>query len=500
MTSLENKKGSLELSLKTKQCSYCSKDIGAQGHHHHEKFCRKRNNRLSLQMKIVKIIGPKCKFCFCHFNEKNLKNHESKCRAYEKFISPDLSCKFCSGKSPNIKQLKRHIERKHFAEFKAEKNMLEMKISGKAGTRGNKEMIPESSMPETDDKIPEVKKDAKSNDRSTDFLSNDLCLICDQRFTTSQEALDHIKSIHREILPNTNKGSENLNKCDQCGERFKLVIGLKKHKLKCAMNEEPFLKKCGICKDWIENQSFEKHYLSCTNTNFSKVDPTNENEHMKDSYELNETRVLEKLENPARSEEKLDSTKNESNQIKTIQSKSDENDEIFELCLMKKCFYCGEMVSEQCLNSHITSCINVRKIECHICHEIFQTKQNLDLHIQQRHDNVIITNDIENHIPLFNNSYPFNTVPSHSRLMGDRVNKEINPNPVTSILGNKDVASCALITAEVDPKLVTKLYECPICLGKLAFLADAQYHVAKFHRINEENQKRMGMEIKEYFV
>ena len=50
---------------------------------------------------------------------------------------------------------------------------------------------------------------------------------------------------------------------------------------------------------------------------------------------------------------------------------------------------------------------------------------------------------------------------------------------------------------EVDPRIVTTLFECPICFVKLLFLAHAQDHIARFHRISIQHQKRMNLEIEE---
>ena len=51
-----------------------------------------------------------------------------------------------------------------------------------------------------------------------------------------------------------------------------------------------------------------------------------------------------------------------------------------------------------------------------------------------------------------------------------------------------------------DSRIVTKLYECPLCLKKLVNLLDTKDHIEEFHGIDKENQSRlanMGLKIKE---
>ena len=52
-------------------------------------------------------------------------------------------------------------------------------------------------------------------------------------------------------------------------------------------------------------------------------------------------------------------------------------------------------------------------------------------------------------------------------------------------------------TKEVDPKAITKLYMCPICLGKLVDPMDGGDHITRFHRIKYVHQIRLGLKLTE---
>ena len=43
-----------------------------------------------------------------------------------------------------------------------------------------------------------------------------------------------------------------------------------------------------------------------------------------------------------------------------------------------------------------------------------------------------------------------------------------------------------------DPRMLTKIFECPLCLAKFGFLKDIQNHIEEFHGLNAENQSRLG--------
>ena len=44
----------------------------------------------------------------------------------------------------------------------------------------------------------------------------------------------------------------------------------------------------------------------------------------------------------------------------------------------------------------------------------------------------------------------------------------------------------------IDPNILTKLFECPLCLAKLGSFQKAHKHLEQFHRLDTENQTRIG--------
>ena len=83
---------------------------------------------------------------------------------------------------------------------------------------------------------------------------------------------------------------------------------------------------------------------------------------------------------------------------------------------------------------------------------------------------------------------------------------EVESNARKSIEGN--IPGSIGVTPEakrrkLDSKIVTKLFECPICLKKLMNLPDAQEHVEELHFVDKANQERLaklGVKIKEIVI
>ena len=50
---------------------------------------------------------------------------------------------------------------------------------------------------------------------------------------------------------------------------------------------------------------------------------------------------------------------------------------------------------------------------------------------------------------------------------------------------------------EVDSREITKLYMCPICLGKLVNPMDGRDHITRFHRIKYVDQIRLRLKLTE---
>ena len=52
-------------------------------------------------------------------------------------------------------------------------------------------------------------------------------------------------------------------------------------------------------------------------------------------------------------------------------------------------------------------------------------------------------------------------------------------------------------TEEIDSRIITRVYMCPICLGKLADPRDGGDHITRFHRIKYVDQMRLGLKLTE---
>ena len=52
-------------------------------------------------------------------------------------------------------------------------------------------------------------------------------------------------------------------------------------------------------------------------------------------------------------------------------------------------------------------------------------------------------------------------------------------------------------TEEIDSRIITKVYMCPICLGKLVDPMHGGDHITRFHRIRYVDQMRLGLKLTE---
>ena len=73
------------------------------------------------------------------------------------------------------------------------------------------------------------------------------------------------------------------------------------------------------------------------------------------------------------------------------------------------------------------------------------------------------------------------------------IRNEVNQNVIPMIKYHRGNNS----SVDKGPELITKVYKCPICLGKLLKVRQVLDHLALFHRISYENQKRMKLKIRE---
>merc|ERR1712062_73079 len=73
------------------------------------------------------------------------------------------------------------------------------------------------------------------------------------------------------------------------------------------------------------------------------------------------------------------------------------------------------------------------------------------------------------------------------------IRNEVNQNVIPMIKYHRGNNS----SVGKGPELITKVYKCPICLGKLLKVRQVLDHLALFHRISYENQKRMKLKIRE---
>ena len=164
----------------------------------------------------------------------------------------------------------------------------------------------------------------------------------------------------------------------------------------------------------------------------------------------------------------------------------------YELAMHKKnclkvCKHCQVKVRPSELDDHQAKCYDAKKyisdLSCTICDLRFQAKPQVFHHVLSQHLVQEATEDAEVPDIQIKSSFVVSKF--------ERLSNHFDLEPAT-------FQTFAL--EEVDPRIVTKLYKCPICFAKLIALPHAEDHIAKFHRIPHQHFMRMGLEIEEIIV
>ena len=232
-----------------------------------------------------------------------------------------------------------------------------------------------------------------------------------------------------------------------------------------------------------EDSDQEENKKNDSNPSELKIQCTNPDDHRMDSDNEN-TDQEENKENDTIPDNHL-----ESGSIKT-DSKSyicNECDKVFDLefelamhqkhC-KKTCGFCTDKIHPLELQDHEAKCAKIKDyvhdLGCILCDKKFVKTLPVFKHIRNEHLNVIEDSRTKDKVE-------------------DSIDFEITEFPLVKV----EKVNNPAVQDEVDPRIVTTLFKCPICFAKLLFLPHAQDHIARFHRISIQNQKRMNLEIEE---
>ena len=161
-------------------------------------------------------------------------------------------------------------------------------------------------------------------------------------------------------------------------------------------------------------------------------------------------------------------------------------------CNMKSCKYCKSGVIQDEHLGHEDKCAEASKYigqdSCIICDLQFSNLSTVFKHVLEEHLNndssrtsSSSASDIQ--ITKVESNYP---VAKREEFM-----LEQSSAPMFMSFGGTGQAE------QEDPRIVHKLYKCPICLKCLLFLQHAQDHITRFHHIPVQHQVRMGLNIEE---
>ena len=366
------------------------------------------------------------------------------------------------------------------------------------------------------------------------FIKDRKCLICERIFTKTSITVKHVKEKHKEEVK---KVVMDAKTCKNCGETFQLKIELNQHVKKCS-------NKCQYCSQPFSKSDIIKHEEICSKSAIYIKDKeclichkefqvkSEVFAHISKDHNdtINAKFTCQKCNQSFDLEAKLNDHQNHCSldEIPDIEEPDDlvPLNNSFET---KQCSTCQDLISVTNFKAHSEFCAKSSKYilddnRCNICDITCKSKRDTYIHVRKAHGDILETQEeksdevtvVEEALaatnPLASSSLNHETSnfpqPMISSIqgyggMGMIVKRdpnyimEINPNAGGFISHHQGFP---MFQSDVDPRIVTKLFTCPICLGKLASLSDAKDHIERFHRINQQHQERMGLKLTEELV
>ena len=454
-----------------------------------------------------------CKHCKLTFNNYSTKlAHEGTCEKWHTILKAN-KCLICNKSFSNHSFGLNHIKNNHrdalenLMSGQPKNTILEQPLLSQQTNVGKRDEIIDCQFCKQPIKAFSVKLHQKFCSKYGKYVIGEKCLVCKKSFKDRNAAVKHFGQLHKSKVT-----VSKTNICEICDQSFDYKSKLEDHIKTCGMVE------CTDCNQRLSIEDMDVHKSQCStkkpesNLQASTHEKSQENQSVR-SYDdpdvhpmesdnedsdqeenkKNDSNPVHKSTNPDQEENKENDTipdnNLESGSIKT-DSKSyvcNECDKVldleFELAMHQKhckktCGFCTDKIHPLELQDHEAKCAKIKDyvhdLGCILCDKKFVKTLPVFKHIRNEHLNVIEDSRTKDKVE-------------------DSIDFEITEFPLVKV----EKVNNPAVHDEVDPRIVTSLFKCPICFAKLLFFPHAQDHIARFHRISVQHQKRMNLKIEE---
>ena len=415
----------------------------------------------------TKNVEKKCEFCEVTILQSHWTVHVKACRKYSGLIK-QLQCVPCTKDYDSRRALLNHINQSHA-------NLINMDGGDKVLTEPKAKISKKRSKMSENGYLAEPKakilKDASN-------LMEENGDVAEPKAKISKDALDLMKEIGDVVEPEAKISNDTSNLMSENGD-------VAEPKPKISKDSSNLMEENG---DLAEPKAkISKDVSNLINENADVAEP---------KVGIPKNTPLEKLECTncqaqfEDSEQWFDHFKTCDpipDHFKIYDPTPDEDPSMEEALVAKQCQYCGDLVLRENISKHLERCSQaadlVKGIKCIRCpQKQFKVKRDVYLHVLEIHvpedevDNQLDTTEemeegVEEEIPRNE------TEPKPGKRIYD-VGGNPNPGDAATNLVVNDFFS------EVDPRVVTKLFICPLCFCKLASRKIAENHVLVHHKID----------------
>ena len=284
----------------------------------------------------------------------------------------------------------------------------------------------------------------EAHEKYCQFLDDTKCRICEKSYKSERSAREHLRNKHANILEQTE--TEN-DQTDQLNESINL--------------DEPAFE----VEDELQNNTDEQ-----ANDEEDIMD--------QDNHENTDQDLEKSMEVPKYVCYPCNKGFEMEYELKIHQKK----------CNTKSCTFCQETIKADEPQGHdlcSEASKYIRDRSCSFCDFQYSTVREVYQHVIEDHLSNVSTNNSEVsdiQITKVESAFP---VAKRDEFMLEQTSA-----PSFMDFGQE----------EEDPRIVNRLFKCPICLKCLLFFPHAEDHIARFHRIPQQHQVRMGLKIEEILI
>ena len=494
-----------------------------------------------------------------HMKTIDFEKHLEKCRKYFKYAINGSTCKFCQKSNDKLGQLLHHIEKIHYKEIEIETENIQQNLETAENTREREDSVavkphtcdgcmktfkynmglkkhkiicqkieksninadsknsnleegeikgnhlPDADVNSGSEKEFSVKSKSKKTNikmRNCEYCNleksaayyrehvkkcviystlvpNNICQICNKSFglpitnSNQKNAYSHLSKRHRSLINQKDNDNEIVNKQLNNPERKQIKP---EKQIAGTGNQNPPKQqpkhKCVYCNDFVSSEIYSEHMKSCIEKSNSKPPPIVKKEKIPEENSHDEdNNITEEIDDKIPEVEPMLIVPDAGNPKDLEQADHDDDDEDPNEIL-------GDILDDSSIGTNDT-------------HGPIEIDDIADEDFPQPNANST-SNEIDD------NECKIVVDPRKSN--SSEVEILNSPNPYTMpmlITNNKSAAAKQFRTfmQNKDPRMISQLYNCPICKGKFFTFEIVQDHLSQFHKIPKEHQQRLKLEI-----